>query len=1648
MLQALGKELRGKGVRVEEREKESEIEKESKNQNENESETCLRQTGGKTKHMSDIVDCIEPITFGQWDGVGQGEWNELGSSEFGIKESEISALNESNAGKDGGLSLSNHNDTGLSVFTSSDIEQLDTGSQVIGSSGRVELVLGDMVSQEEVRSDVPVISMLDRRSAFSVGRESVRMQSVDAHSLEEYSLRHHTYFPFCEQRAGSPSDSVSAAFEEIVLSNHDVHFGLLFSSPLVGIKRVGNDVVVKEIENLNFMVEKREVLESLVAEVRRSIRYRIFPASLHGLQLTLLQNVSVLHFSGHGTKEGELVFEDENGCAKLVNSEMLGQLLQKKGGSKNLRVVFIASCYSSNMAKTFIESGVEFVICCRIKEKIMDSSAIKFAKTFYHALFNGSHSVAECFSQALFQVKHSLHESESDKFQLLAHPESRFHVPQSNTWPPGPLLFTDLTSHSRMLDCSPNSLFRNLPATQQTTLIGRNKDLQKLFVLVRNSRFSMITGPTGIGKSAITKQLCQYVLDRSLFTDGIIYTGLQFCTTKQTLWRAIYQSIRKSLQSLQGSMHSMNIHPSPAQILELLNKTTDRIDSNTDDIKFYLTNHFSSYRVLFVFDDGEHPLLSNPVEFFDILEWFLSELPSCSILLTSTVSVSFTGISTPCKVYTLKSLSPIDAAKMFTQCSPRKIELDELIQRGYTPSVINTNYAASKTPSSTRPSSPLKLWQSNSAANIAAVASPPMMYSHLRKSRSGSSTSLGHPGHVNSVSFASQGFAAASHLRTMSQISPITIQNTASPILNHRLSVLGDLTRVSYLQQLAANRALLSLNGHPGSISIIAPLLLQYKMSELESLLVTQSLDDLILSNVPDEQRVVPFVKTIATSLDYLYRADKAAPAFFALFALLPAGAFTEDLEEIWPRSLTLPPLSRITAILNNEEFEEERDSDSHELTSTAGFSFLASLLHRMSLIVVTPVEAVKSGKNITSNQYSIYSFSNSSAEKILIHNASLREQLTLSCYRHFGTIAEQVHNNIATANVDFRPVYELFDAYEFNFWSCLQKWNHPAGKNAYMQSKGLEPVLSPYGKVAIYFATVLFLVGGRIESAWQACNVGLKGCIFLGDRFGENAFLKLMGILCYVQYQYDEAFKYFSQAQINYKYMKCALGQAICLNGMASVYATTQMHSKAVRVYEEALVIFKSVHHVHGQSNCLKRLTTLVSKSNEKSKTDASVLSQKYYKENRKLFVDNTDRQLQANVDGYISRWLGDDISLQLQIPLHINHNGSKNIPRVAALPSKKTVAKPVVATAKSMLSVPHQQKFPKNSSSVVLTGLAATSKIKEVNADSFLSTFQKRKQYSVNRVSKTVKSTDDAKLEINLEGPSKQAPILFEPIELPISVSSVEYGGNSPIHFVSSMANNSGNDTTGHFVAAAQEKKIGDISHPGDSAHEADEFTLHLPDSPILDSETAARLFIRDPNDPNEMKEIYDSFEKLGLPPPVFAKRAEDEEILPMESDVSDASVTRINSLESKSPHNEADHELRFLLRTSNQQLDQLASQRSLTASRIPKLKQKASHVSSSSPVTPEFTVIQPSENAALSSLSLSKKRPNSAMLLLKEKRVDSNKVSTTPLFHNRSQSSQNVAHENVSKTFMHSNESVFAAMNVFSASHASVLVKKFSL
>ncbi len=115
--------------------------------------------------------------------------------------------------------------------------------------------------------------------------------------------------------------------------------------------------------------------------------------------LDLLQAINefqprVIHFSGHGTDQGEIVFQDHSGQAKCVSKEAIVQTMSAASG--DIQLVFFNACYSRDQAESVVR---HIPAAIGMNTEIGDDAARVFAAQFYSSIGFGL-SVQRAFEQA------------------------------------------------------------------------------------------------------------------------------------------------------------------------------------------------------------------------------------------------------------------------------------------------------------------------------------------------------------------------------------------------------------------------------------------------------------------------------------------------------------------------------------------------------------------------------------------------------------------------------------------------------------------------------------------------------------------------------------------------------------------------------------------------------------------------------------------------------------------------------------------------------------------------------------------------------------------------------------------------------------------------------------------------------------------------------------------------------------------------------------------------------------------------------------------------------------------------------------------------------------------------------------------------
>ena len=143
----------------------------------------------------------------------------------------------------------------------------------------------------------------------------------------------------------------------------------------------------KNTSQLRLGDEMRDVKEGLKLSENRdrfsiSAAEAVRPRDIRRAILTYKPHI--IHFSGHGSPEEGLLFEDETGAAKFVDAEALAGLFELF--ANQVECVVLNACYSKYQALE-IARHINYVV--GMSQEIEDKAAIEFAVGFYDGLGAG-----------------------------------------------------------------------------------------------------------------------------------------------------------------------------------------------------------------------------------------------------------------------------------------------------------------------------------------------------------------------------------------------------------------------------------------------------------------------------------------------------------------------------------------------------------------------------------------------------------------------------------------------------------------------------------------------------------------------------------------------------------------------------------------------------------------------------------------------------------------------------------------------------------------------------------------------------------------------------------------------------------------------------------------------------------------------------------------------------------------------------------------------------------------------------------------------------------------------------------------------------------------------------------------------------------
>lgn len=98
--------------------------------------------------------------------------------------------------------------------------------------------------------------------------------------------------------------------------------------------------------------------------------------------------------------------------------------------------------------------------------------------------------------------------------------------------------------------------FNSIPSAVEN-FKGRQQEMCEVISLLQESRLVNILGPPGIGKTSLSRNLCNHLKDRKVFGDGIIYIALRGCESAQMFLTRLSLAIQSNAEQNVEQINSL-----------------------------------------------------------------------------------------------------------------------------------------------------------------------------------------------------------------------------------------------------------------------------------------------------------------------------------------------------------------------------------------------------------------------------------------------------------------------------------------------------------------------------------------------------------------------------------------------------------------------------------------------------------------------------------------------------------------------------------------------------------------------------------------------------------------------------------------------------------------------------------------------------------------------------------------------------------------------------------------------------------------------------------------------------------------------------------------------------------------------------------
>jgi tetratricopeptide (TPR) repeat protein len=267
----------------------------------------------------------------------------------------------------------------------------------------------------------------------------------------------------------------------------------------------------------------RDGLRRVFLDDKTPARVRYLPwARLQDLLEALAEPYDVVHFVGHGDKEGNLLLEGDDGSVDPVSPQRLAKAMQ----GANVRLVLLSACHSGAAGRALHEAGIPNVVMVDERYPMHAEVAAIFNRQFYAWLARGK-PPGEAYEAGVRAVRTDRRfgdEAPPPRNRQTGEIEPRY----------GERFDKIIADDRPLVEGIPMAGYEELypskslcTVTREEIFVGREAKMIEVIRQMQTARLVTLTGPGGIGKTALARQVALWHAERHLFRDGVIEVNLE-----------------------------------------------------------------------------------------------------------------------------------------------------------------------------------------------------------------------------------------------------------------------------------------------------------------------------------------------------------------------------------------------------------------------------------------------------------------------------------------------------------------------------------------------------------------------------------------------------------------------------------------------------------------------------------------------------------------------------------------------------------------------------------------------------------------------------------------------------------------------------------------------------------------------------------------------------------------------------------------------------------------------------------------------------------------------------------------------------------------------------------------------------------------